>query len=278
MKHPLHIVGFIRLLLRQRAGTALIEFALVFPFLFILIFGAIELTRYVLINQKLEKATWVVSGVVTREPTATKATPTVPASGVTVAELQANAFPNFDSTMGVYGCCGPTQTTSEGVIVTSIYKYGPGEKAGCNIGTEPDCLRVQWQMGYLPPGSAPGGSAGEWTSAITGIGITQRGAMLGLCNAARVCQQPTGAFAAVGTQPLTGEEQANIQNMIADENMIVTESFYQYQPLLEPLLTRVSPAPGEAPFSVASTWMARRIFAYPREGDLKDLPPDFHVP
>ncbi len=46
---------FIMRFLRNESGVALVEFAFAFPILIVLSYGVIELTRYILITQKVEK-------------------------------------------------------------------------------------------------------------------------------------------------------------------------------------------------------------------------------
>ncbi len=45
-------------------GIAMVEFALCAPFLLILMMGAVEVSRYIIINQKLDKVAFTVSDVV----------------------------------------------------------------------------------------------------------------------------------------------------------------------------------------------------------------------
>ncbi len=49
---------------RDQQGMAFMEFAIALPFLFILFMGGVELTRYIIIVQKVEKAAFTMSDVV----------------------------------------------------------------------------------------------------------------------------------------------------------------------------------------------------------------------
>lgn len=53
-----------RIFRRSEDGIAYVEFAIAIPFLLALFMGAVEVTRYIIIAQKLEKATVTVSDVV----------------------------------------------------------------------------------------------------------------------------------------------------------------------------------------------------------------------
>lgn len=50
--------------LRERGGIAYLEFALSLPLLLVLFMGSVEVTRYIIIAQKLEKATTTMSDIV----------------------------------------------------------------------------------------------------------------------------------------------------------------------------------------------------------------------
>lgn len=54
---------------RAQEGMAYLEFAITLPFLVLLFMGAVELTRYIIIVQKVEKATMTVSDVVAQSET-----------------------------------------------------------------------------------------------------------------------------------------------------------------------------------------------------------------
>jgi hypothetical protein len=59
-------VDRIRLLIHDRRGVAYIEFALAFPFMLLLFGGTMDLTRMVLLHQKLDKATFTVGDLTTQ--------------------------------------------------------------------------------------------------------------------------------------------------------------------------------------------------------------------
>jgi Flp pilus assembly protein TadG len=53
--------------LRDRRGNALVEVALVFPILVLLLIGGVEMARYILLAQKLDKAAVTVADLVAQE-------------------------------------------------------------------------------------------------------------------------------------------------------------------------------------------------------------------
>jgi Flp pilus assembly protein TadG len=57
---------------RSEGGIAVVEFGLVLPVLMILFYGTVEVTRYILITQKVEKLAHAVADMTAQEQTATK--------------------------------------------------------------------------------------------------------------------------------------------------------------------------------------------------------------
>ncbi len=74
--HPaatrLALLGYRRLIACTR-GVAATEFAIALPFLMVTMMGAIEVSRYVIIHQKLEKVAYTISDVVSQSDTVTTA-------------------------------------------------------------------------------------------------------------------------------------------------------------------------------------------------------------
>jgi len=58
------ILQYFRKLARTQEGVAVVEFALCLPFLATLMLGSVEVSRYIIIHQKLEKVAFTVSDVV----------------------------------------------------------------------------------------------------------------------------------------------------------------------------------------------------------------------
>lgn len=63
----------LRRLLRGEQGLAVVEFALILPVLMTLFYGAIEITRYILITQKVEKLAFTVADVTAQSQVVTNA-------------------------------------------------------------------------------------------------------------------------------------------------------------------------------------------------------------
>ncbi len=105
--------------LRNELGMAVSEFALVLPILVMLFFGAIDVTRYILIVQKTEKLAHSVADVTAQSATITQATLN-------------NVFAAAGDIMSPY-----TMGANGHIIVSSIYK-----PPGTGTGNQP---RISWR-------------------------------------------------------------------------------------------------------------------------------------
>ncbi|MEJ0009615.1 MAG: TadE/TadG family type IV pilus assembly protein [Alphaproteobacteria bacterium] len=214
---------FLQYFRRSCCGSALIEFALVAPLLLALLFGAVEFGRYVLITQKVEKSGYTLGNVLTQYT----------AADIAQQSTFDGVFNQYATVMAPYGSDPATQR----VIFTSVTK-DPSDHQ----------VKIDWQK-------SGGGTLdnGQTVSIVDGL----------------------AASAIVGNNPApeqvaTFSGNVNITNLLvpgsstgmADgENMIVTEVFYQYKPLVAPLLKSVG-------ITVTPTTLVRRTFMRPREGDL----------
>lgn len=113
-----------RVLCGCKSGVALIEFGLILPLLVLLLLGTLELSRYMIINQKLDKVAYMMSDLVTQ------------GSSVRVSDLEAfaDAVPYIASPFGFSGT----------VIFSSV--------VGLNLPTDncediPSC--ITWQYSVL---------------------------------------------------------------------------------------------------------------------------------
>jgi Flp pilus assembly protein TadG len=156
----------IRLVTRAQEGVAYLEFAIVLPFLLALLMGSIEVTRYILIAQKLEKVAVTISDVTSQGST------------ISTSDLD-NIITAASQVMQPY-----TFGANGYVIVTSV------RQTGTSSGSNPP--RVNWQY--------TGG--GTWTQT----------SMIGTPGSA-------------ATLP-------NGMTLFDRDNIIITEVFYNYQPLL----------------------------------------------
>lgn len=134
-------------LLREQRGAAFIEFAMVFPFLFLLLFGGVELARYVLIMQRVEKAAYVITDIAGQESPATDPVP-AGAVQISVDRVRTEIFPQFTRLMGVFG-----NEARQTVVLSSV------------INTPTRGLRLRWQQ--VSDNILPG-----ITSIVTGSGPT----------------------------------------------------------------------------------------------------------
>lgn len=113
----------------HQRGIAFIEFAIVFPFMFLLLFGGVEVARYILITQKVEKAAYVLTDIIGQSTPA--AYPQVQGE-LRVETLQNTIFPQFHRMLGSFG-----NTAREGIIVSSV------------INTPNNGLKLRWQQAQL---------------------------------------------------------------------------------------------------------------------------------
>lgn len=225
---------FLRKIIRNERGVALIEFSIVFPFMFLLLFGAIELCRYIIIIQRVEHAAYTLTDIVGQytTPTATGA-----AGEINVNELTNNVFPQFHRIMGRYG-----DTSLEVVVMSSVVKVNNGANG----------VKLNWQR------SINGGGVPGFTSIVTGSAPQNTTRTNNTC--------PNAPFDAFTNSQMT--------TMLTGENMIVGEVSYRYKPIVASLLGVTGLNPNfTAPFQVPEQTITRRLFLHPRNGDLPTLPP-----
>lgn len=120
------ISGLLRRVGRDRRGTLAVEFAIALPILMMLVLTGIEVTRYVLLNQKIERTAVTMSDLVSQS------------EALTEAGLD-NLFLATEFVME------PFDITSNGLIVVSAIS-----KSGSSTAT------IKWQRSF---GGAASGSA-----------------------------------------------------------------------------------------------------------------------
>lgn len=185
---------------RREQGIALMEFALVLPFLLLLMLGGIELTRFMLISQKVDKASYALADITNQYPPATKdRTP----GEISVAQMNDVVFEQFKMLMEPYDVSGHGSVT-----ITSVVKEA-GE------------ARIKWQV------SGGGDYSGTGTeSALSGMNpstVNSSGPSLK--------NRIVTADASIST---------GIAAMDEGENMIVSEIYYFYKPLASDILEGLS--------------------------------------
>ena len=220
---------------------------LIFPFMFLLLFGGIETVRLIYIQQKLEKSGYVIADVVTRYAPASKP---LLVGQISEAEMNTNVFPILGRIMGEF-----KDPTKQAAIVTSIRK---------NLGTK----RILWQI------ASP--NASSTANTLTGCDTeTPKNCVVSIVNGLA----PGAITGAVVNTPTAfpAAEEAVLATMPDGENMIVSEVFFYYQPILQIVLQQAGGALGTNFFLRPRIYIKRTYFV-PRDSDLVYLPPTFPAP
>lgn len=221
---------FIQRFLGAKHGLAFMEFAFVLPFLLLLVFGGIELTRFMLVIQKVDKSAYAMADLVGQLTPATAARQD---GEIDIDEVNNVVFRQFQALMDPYDA-----STNGSVIISSIRR-------------ERDVTRIKWQI------ATQGGYNDEQTLSIVSrlppAKVNSRNLEL---------RDRATSF--------TGEEAAQINSMLGYENMIVSEVFFRYRPILANVLSGL-----RLPFTLGETTLVRRIYARPRNGNMICLPPTY---
>ncbi len=242
--------------LKAERGVALIEFALVFPFLFVLLFGCVEVIRLMYIHQKQEKAGYVIADVMTRYLPATNP---VGAKQLTEAEVNTNIFPIFGRIMGEPLQGGFKDATRQAIILTSVTKTATNmvinwQITSPNPASTDNTLTTCDSVGNCPKSIVNGAVPGPTSVAVKGTAAT---------------------FTNDPTSDAAGQLAANPMN--TGENMIVSEVFFMYTPLLQNLLQGMSSV-SRINFFLQPHLYVKRTFFIPRNGSQLYLPPTFPAP
>jgi len=223
---------------RNRNGVAMIEFAAVLPFMLLLFFGGIELTRYILITQRVEAGAQMLASVASQYPPATQ-NPSADGQ-LSQSELANNVFPLLTRILE------PCQTSNCAGQFASNAVHPDYVSILTSFRREGNQTRIKWQMGG-------GGSLGGVTSQISGLGPSN----------------PPSASARNRVVSFADAEMSALANaMEPNENLIAAEIFYSYQPAFAGLL-------GTLGFAIQPTQLYRAAYVSPRNGELICLPPTF---
>lgn len=220
----------------NKQGLALIEFALFLPLILLMFFGVVEFTRYVIITQKAERSAYALSNIMSQFTPIKFTKVDTEASTKTIDE---EVFTQYARTMDIYN------TAADRIaIISSITKTGPGNNNGS--------IKINWQR-------AGGGSLSspEAVSLLNGV------------NASAVNSGNANGSTA-GTSPSFPDANGQLMHnamsgMLVGENMIITETFYSYQPFLSNVLGAFGSA------SMPGKIMKSVVFTRPRNGDIDDL-------
>ena len=234
----------IRQLVKNNHGVALIEFALLFPVMFLLLFGGIEVTRYILIIQKVEKAAYQITNLVAQYTPATYVDPAIQppvshASEISQASLIRDIVaPHvLDRIMSPYG-----RIADEGLIITSFVHATAGQQD-----------QMRWQLQVM------GENAIDLSKRITNTAPTTPYShpVNGACPDA--LGNNTAGIQAILNGSVGGASAFN------GENIIVAEIFFNYRPLVTSLFSITG-------VRFAEQTLSRRYLMYPRNGPLLNLP------
>lgn len=190
----------LRRFIRHERGVALIEMVAVTPFLILLVLGAVELSRYVLIAQKVNRAGFTLADMLSQEAPPTvqwvlnDCEYTLVEAGMNQTTVN-NIMNQFTRIMAPFG-----DTAKQMVILSSVRK-------------ESGRLVIKWQ-------TSGGGTLGtDVRSDVTSAGAR------GTC-----CQDSTASF--------TGDTATQMAGTMDGENFVAGEVFYRYEPLLTAALQR----------------------------------------
>lgn len=139
---------------RDRRGVAITEFALVLPVLMTLLYGAIEITRYIFITQKVEKLAHTVADV------------TGQSDKVSITQLEQMMAATSDI-MNPYGM-GPNGR----VFISSVYRK-PGDANATIVWQYPRAGSTDTGGGSLAASSALG-AKGQVPVLPTGFSVDER--------------------------------------------------------------------------------------------------------
>ncbi|MEJ0009189.1 MAG: TadE/TadG family type IV pilus assembly protein [Alphaproteobacteria bacterium] len=219
---------FLRRWLAHAQGVALVEFALVLPLLLMLFFGGFELARYILITQRVEKAGYTLADILTQTtPEAIKD----PANFVAV-------FNQYSTIMTPY-----SDVTMQRIIFTSVTKHAADHN-----------IYIDWQEA--------GGGTLDNADTVSIVNHKQGGDIV---NGMAAPNTPAPFNAGINDLLMPGTSQLADPRAMADgENMIVTEVFFFYQPLVNRIL-------GSIGIDIGPGTIVRRTYFHPRNGDLNQL-------
>ncbi|MEQ1790641.1 MAG: TadE family protein [Rickettsiales bacterium] len=237
----------IKSLFSDKQGLALVEFALIVPLLLILFFGTVELARYIIIMQKVERSAYVLSNMTVQY---------LPISSwvdnpleLDVDSINDEILPQFKKSMSPYNADADLVA-----VITSMSRTSNDDANSS--------LRINWQR-------VGGGSLG------TGINS--------IINNLEPTNIPSTSAngAAAGTNPSFPQSldsklmDGTLSPMAKDENMIVVEVFYKYRPIISGFLG------GIGSISLGDSILKSQVYSRPRQGALitlirpsAPLPPD----
>lgn len=229
-------------LYRSEQAVALIEFAITLPVLVLLLFGSIEVARYMMIVQRVEKTAYSMTNMVAQFM---KATPDGGTGQISNTAMQ-GVFNQFHRLMQPFGRGGPGAVTNGIVSFDSVIHIASSNK---NF--------VRWER-------TGGGTCADCETRPPSIVVYP--AVSGTMDH-RFSTTP-GTFYNCPDARFNAHYSSLISGMLDNENFIVGQVHFYYEPLLNRIGT----------FRLPARMISRAIFIHPRNGDLLDADPAFVAP
>ncbi len=192
----------IKTFLHNKEGVAALEFMLVIPVLLILFYGAMEISRYVLATQKLQKTASEIGNVVSQSTSTSSA----PLNDALMSQLMSAT----QYMMYPYG-----NNTNLRVIVTDVKNTGT---------TATPAQTVQWQWCSSKSGAQLTGNINSRLTANCTYSIQ------GGVNSPKGCTLQSADFGAAGFD-INSTSGFEAMTSPGDE-VVVTEVYFQYSPII----------------------------------------------
>jgi Flp pilus assembly protein TadG len=189
-------------LLKCCSGVTAVEFAFFIPILFILLIGSVELSRYIIIIQKLDKTAYTIADMIAQtEPN----TPGQPIENVKLTQVMIeDVLSLYEELMSPYW-----ESDLAVAAALSFTQY--------NTSTPPT---IDWGV------TGGGTSNAKAVSDITGQSISAHSSLAG-----------SSVNLSADLQNIVNSTFSFFQ----DENVIVVEAFYEYKPLFVSTLINIPP-------------------------------------
>lgn len=221
--------------IHNERGVALIEFAVFVPFLLFLFLGSIEFTRFIIIQEKVERTAYALSEIIDQYlPDGTDGASAE--SMISVKNITENVFAQFPRIMDPYVDPSNFRTIASSVLKTSA--------------AAPNDIIIKWQI-------ASDKENGNLDSDDT-VSIVNN------LKADKINPSVKDSTATFNAAILS-----NLSTMQVGENMIVVEVFYRYNPMFSDFLKTIGAE------SLTNKAIISRVYSMPRQGSLLTLPPQF---
>lgn len=193
----------IKNLLFNNQGLAFVEFAILAPLFLVIFLGTFELSRFIIIMQRVERSTYSLSSIIMQYlPAQNPQVNTV--NEISRTNMNDNIFPQLSVMMGEYGNAEDLRA-----IVTSVRRVGNTNRKV-----------VQWQV--ASPDSSGSLANGKTVSIVNRL-------------------KPADIKFDMSDTPanFNATIRTILTTMQPNENMVVVEVFYLYKPLLRPVMLKL---------------------------------------